>query len=217
MSASGNPTSFREERRLELHCQTEFQDTGNEFKASKDDVKPLGKQDVTVDEKLLANVDNQALRDQTHAALSKEDNTGSLQLGSENQRAVEILNITNTESLVKRTKGLPSLTERDELTEVVKVQGDNNEVEMSKGDQAVNLDIYRSIQRLEHKAENDNISKTKIHQENITITSQDMRYVQLMIMSNVLIITLFGFFFQSGKDCQRQENYCPVNHQWRQQ
>ena len=177
MSASGNPTSFREEMSLELHSQTEFQDTGNGFKASKDDVEPLGKQDVTADDKLLANVDNQALRDQTHEAHRKKDNAGSLQLGSDNQRAAEILSITNTESLVKRTMGLPSLTERDdELTEVVKVQGDNYEVEMSKGDQAVNLDIYRSIQRLEHKAENDNISKTKIHQENITITSQAMRY-----------------------------------------
>ena len=86
--------------------------------------------------------------------------------------AVEVLNITNTESLIKKStldlgtfqKTLRSLPEIGDEKEDVKIEN-------SQDDQAVNLDIYRSIQHLEHKADNNQISRTEIRQENITISS----------------------------------------------
>ena len=159
---------------MEIHCHT---DTGDDKAkltnhtdiiaqeiASVNTSEPVMKEDAAIAESPVEPVDHGIVQNDP----SQKKMVGNLK----DQSAVEVLNITNTESLIKKStldlgtfqKTLRSLPEIGDEKEDVKIEN-------SQDDQAVNLDIYRSIQHLEHKADNNQISRTEIRQENIAISS----------------------------------------------
>lgn len=78
----------------------------------------------------------------------------------------ELLNITNTEKLIKKVIATKEDITEDEtqLAETYSIQ--------SEGDRPVNLDIQRKVQKAEQVDENGQLTKTKVVREDITISSQ---------------------------------------------
>ena len=172
MNSSANTTTFKEERRLEIHCQTDTSD---------DKAKLTNQTDIIAQETASVNTSETVMKESAAIpvepvdhGIAQNDPSQKTMVGDlKDQSAVEVLNITNTESLIKKStldlgtfqqKTLSSLPELGDEKEDIKMEN-------SQDDQAVNLDIYRSIQHLEHKADNNQISRTEIRQENITISS----------------------------------------------
>ena len=158
---------------MEIHCQT---DTGD------DKAKLTNQTDIIAQETASVNTSETVMKESAAIPVEPVDH-GIVQNDPSQKKmvgdwkdqssAVEVLNITNTESLIKKStldlgtfqqKTLRSLPELGDEKEDTKIEN-------SQDDQAVNLDIYRSIQNLEHKADNNQISRTEIRQENITISS----------------------------------------------
>ena len=158
---------------MEIHCHT---DTGD------DKAKLTNHTDINAQETASVNTSEPVMKESVivespvepvdHGIAQNDPSQKKLGGDLKDESAIEVLNITNTESLIKKSildpdtfqKTLRSLPELGDEKEDVKI--DN-----SQDDQAVNLDIYRSIQHLEHKAENNQISRTEIRQENINISS----------------------------------------------